>query len=67
MATAFGANHVTPTRASAATRTRSNSAFIGELWTDEILAAYKANLVMPQLVVNMNHVGKKGDTVDCAA
>lgn len=63
MATAFGANHVTPTRASAAVRTRSNSAFIGELWTDDILAAYKANLVMPELVVNMNHVGKKGDTV----
>jgi len=49
--------------ASAATRTRSNSAFIRELWTDEIIAAYKSNLVMPQLVVVMNHVGKKGDTV----
>jgi hypothetical protein len=28
-----------------------------------MVAAYKANLVMPQLVVAMNHVGKKGDTV----
>lgn len=54
---------VTTTLASAATRTRSNSAFIRELWTDEIVAAYKANLVMPQLVVVMNHQGKKGDTV----
>jgi len=56
-------NAVTKTIASAATRTRSNSAFIRELWTDEIVAAYKANLVMPQLVVVMNHQGKKGDTV----
>jgi len=63
MATAFGTNHVTTVEASAASRTRSNSAFIGELWADEILAAYKANLVMPQLVVNMNHTGKKGDTI----
>lgn len=54
---------VTTTLASAATRTRSNSAFIRELWTDEIIAAYKANLVMPQLVVTMNHQGKKGDTI----
>lgn len=54
---------VTTTIASAATRTRSNSAFIRELWSDEIVAAYKANLVMPQLVVIMNHQGKKGDTV----
>lgn len=54
---------VTTTLASAATRTRSNSAFIRELWSDEILAAYKASLVMPQLVVVMNHKGKKGDTI----
>lgn len=48
--------------ASAASRTRSNSAFIRELWTDEIIAAYKSNLVMPQLVVNMPFNGRKGDT-----
>jgi len=54
---------VTTTLASAASRSYSNSAFIRELWTDEIVAAYKANLVMPQLVVVMNHQGKKGDTV----
>lgn len=50
-------------RVSAASRTRSNSAFIPELWEDEIIAEYKANLVMPQLVVVMNHNRKKGDTV----
>ena len=37
--------------------------FIPELWSDEVLAAYKANLVMPQLVTNMPFAGKKGDTV----
>jgi len=60
---ALGTTHVTTTLASAATRTRSNSAFIRELWTDEFLAAYKANHVMPGLVHNMPFVGKKGDTV----
>ena len=59
---ALGTNHVTLTEATAATRTRSNSAFIRELWTDEIIAAYKSNLVMPQLVVNMPFNGRKGDT-----
>ena len=37
--------------------------FIPELWSDEIVATYKSNLVMPQLVVTLNHVGKKGDTI----
>jgi len=60
---ALGSNHVTLTKASAASRTRSNSAFIRELWSDEIIASYKANLIMPQLVVVMNRVGKKGDTI----
>ena len=50
-------------RVSAASRTRSNSAFIPELWEDDVLAAYKANLVMPQLVNKLSFVGKKGDTV----
>jgi hypothetical protein len=59
---AFGTLHVTTTELSAASRIRSNSAFIRELWTDEIIAAYKANLVMPNLVVNMPFVGRKGDT-----
>lgn len=59
---ALGTNHVTLTEATAASRTRSNSAFIRELWTDEIIAAYKASLVMPQLVVSMPFVGRKGDT-----
>ena len=55
--------HVTLTEVTAASRTRSNSAFVPELWSDEIIAAYKVNLVMPQLVNTMNFVGKKGDTI----
>lgn len=54
---------VTQTTLSASSRTRSNSAFIRELWSDEIVAAYKANHVMVPLVVVMNHNKKKGDTV----
>lgn len=38
--------------------------FVPELWSDEVLAPYKANLVVAQLVVNMNHQGRKGDTVN---
>ncbi|MEK0324691.1 MAG: hypothetical protein QQN63_03210 [Nitrosopumilus sp.] len=59
---ALGTNHVALTEVTAASRTRSNSAFVRELWTDEIIAAYKTNLVMPALVVNMPFNGKKGDT-----
>lgn len=36
--------------------------FIPELWSDEVLAAHKANLVMQQLVKVMPFTGKKGDT-----
>lgn len=60
---ALGTNHVTTTEVTAATRTRSNSAFVPELWSDEIVAAYKLNLVMQPLVYVMNHRGRKGDTI----
>ena len=60
---ALGANHVALPEVTNASRTRSNSAFVRELWSDEIIAAYKANLVMAPLVVQMNHNGKKGDTI----
>ena len=36
--------------------------FIPELWSDEIIASYKANLVLAGLVTNFNHQGRKGDT-----
>jgi N4-gp56 family major capsid protein len=37
--------------------------FIPELWSDEIIAAYKKNLVLANLVNKMSMVGKKGDTL----
>jgi hypothetical protein len=37
--------------------------FIPELWSDEVIASYKSNLVMANLVRRLNHRGKKGDTV----
>lgn len=51
---ALGSNHVT--NATAAT-------FIPELWSDEIVAAYKSNLVLANLVNKMPMSGKKGDTL----
>jgi len=37
--------------------------FIPELWSDEVIASYKANLVLGNLVRKLNHRGKKGDTI----
>src|SRR6056300_1858129 len=51
---ALGTNHVTNTTA---------ATFIPELWSDEIIAAYKSNLVLANLVNKMPMVGKKGDTI----
>jgi N4-gp56 family major capsid protein len=51
---ALGTNHVTTTTA---------ATFIPEIWSDEIVAAYKKSLVMANLVKKMSFKGKKGDTV----
>jgi len=51
---ALGSNHVTNTTA---------ATFIPELWSDEIVAAYKNNLVMANAVNKMPMKGKKGDTI----
>ncbi|MHA2065237.1 MAG: hypothetical protein ACXABY_12745, partial [Candidatus Thorarchaeota archaeon] len=37
--------------------------FIKELWSDEVLAVYKANTVMVPLVQSMPFANEKGDTV----
>lgn len=37
--------------------------FIPEIWSDEVIASYKTNLVTANLVRNLNHKGKKGDTI----
>src|SRR5512137_2257566 len=51
---ALGTDHVTVTTA---------ATFIPEVWSDEIVAAYKKSLVMANLFKKMSFVGKKGDTV----
>jgi N4-gp56 family major capsid protein len=37
--------------------------FIPEIWSDEVVAAYKSNLVLANLVKKLPMVGKKGDVV----
>jgi len=51
---ALGTNQVTTTIA---------GNFIPELWSDEVIGAYKSNLVVANLVTRLNHKGKKGDTI----
>ena len=51
---ALGTSHVTVTTA---------ANFIPEIWSDEIAAAYKKNLVAANLIKKMSFKGKKGDTV----
>jgi N4-gp56 family major capsid protein len=41
----------------------SAATFIPEIWSDEIIAAYKKNLVLANLVKKMSMSGKKGDTI----
>ena len=50
----LGTSHVTVTTA---------ATFIPEIWSDEIVAAYKKNLVAANLVKKMSFKGKKGDKV----
>lgn len=54
----LGTAHVTTT---------TSATFIPEVWSDEIIAAYKKNLVAANLVKKMNFKGKKGDTVHIPA
>jgi len=51
---ALGTAHVTLTTA---------DKFIPEIWSDEIIAAYKKNLVLANLIMKMSFKGKKGDTI----
>jgi len=51
---ALGTNHQTTTDA---------ANFIPELWSDEVIAGYKKNLVLGNVVTRINHTGKKGDTI----
>jgi len=51
---ALGTNHVTNTTA---------EKFIPAIWSDEVIAAYKANLVAANLFKKISFKGKKGDTL----
>ena len=51
---ALGTNHQTTT---------TGAVFIPELWSNEVIASYKKNLVLANLVTRMSHVGKKGDSI----
>lgn len=46
-----------------ATTVTTAANFIKELWSDEVIAVYKANTVMVPLVQSMPFSGQKGDTV----
>ena len=49
--------------AASAMNTTTQDKFIPELWSNEVVAAYKKNLVLANLVTVMNHNGRKGDTI----
>ena len=53
---ALGTNHVIGSEVNTA-------GFVPEVWSDEIIAAYKKNLVAANLFKKMNMKGKKGDVV----
>lgn len=43
--------------------TASTTAFIPEIWSDEIIASYENSMVLKPLVRSLSMMGKKGDTV----
>jgi N4-gp56 family major capsid protein len=51
---ALGTSHVTLT---------TGATFVPEIWSDDVIAAYKANLVIRPLVNVLGFEGKKGDTI----
>lgn len=51
---ALGSDHVTNT---------TGAVFIPEIWSDEVIAAYKKNLVAANLFKKISFKGKKGDTL----
>jgi len=51
---ALGTNHQTITTA---------DKFIPEIWSDEVVATYKKNLVLANLIKKLSFKGKKGDTL----
>jgi hypothetical protein len=60
---AYPTGYVGTSLASTASRTRSTSGFIPELWGDEVIATYEKNLVLANLLKRIPFAGKKGDTI----
>jgi len=60
---ALGSNHTTSIVSASGVNSGSAANFIPELWSDEVIGAYKSNLVLANLVTKMSHKGKKGDTI----
>jgi len=52
---ALGTNNVTLTTA---------ATFLPQMWSDEVTAAFKQNLVVADLVTTMDHTGKKGAVIN---
>jgi N4-gp56 family major capsid protein len=52
---ALGTSHQTIT---------TGAAFIPEIWSDEVVATYKKNLVLANLIKKISFKGKKGDTLN---
>ena len=44
--------------------TTTEAKFIPELWSDDIIAGYKSNLVLGNLVSKINHNGQKGSAIN---
>jgi len=41
--------------------------FIPEVWSDDVIAGYKKNLVLANQVSKINHKGKKGSKINIPA
>jgi len=58
MATYGSGDHIDVTGAAG-----GGAGFVPEIWQDDVVAQYKANLVVSNLVSKINHNGRKGDTI----
>lgn len=58
MAGLGNSNHIDVTGAAG-----GGAGFVPEIWEDDVIANYKANLVLANLVSKINHNGRKGDTI----
>jgi N4-gp56 family major capsid protein len=43
--------------------TTTGANYIPEIWSNDVIAGYKSNVVMANLVRKINHKGKRGDTI----